>query len=209
MVRLRLTSGDSETYNHCRPYIIALSVIETQPHSDMNANDLSSQTKTTSRCLGFLCVHTPQVLNNVKWRFSQLIDSIGFYPSNVYSCFPLIRSVGAALSCCIYTSVNGKQWVLLRPDPRHASPIRPTCHPRLRSDLKHCNPISAIFPSSNYIPLGKASQLNKWLYFDIHNYTHSHKIPFQVKYAFYYTLIICDEIMHSVGLDRVRVHLIE
>ena len=65
------------------------------------------------------------------------------------------------------------------------------------------------FFSSNYIALGKASQLSKWLYFDIHNYTHSHKVPFQVKCAFYYTAITRDEIMHSVGLDQVRVHLIE
>lgn len=71
------------------------------------------------------------------------------------------------------------------------------------------NFISLVFLSSNYILLGKDSQLNKWLYFDIHNYTHSHKVFFQVEYAFYYMLIICDEIMHSVGLDRVRVHLIK
>lgn len=71
------------------------------------------------------------------------------------------------------------------------------------------NPISVVLLSSNYILLGKVSQLNKWLYFDIHNYTHSHKVLFQVKCAFYYMLIICDEIMHSVGLDWVRVHLIK
>lgn len=34
-------------------------------------------------------------------------------------------------------------------------------------------------------------------------------MPFQVEYAFYYTLIVRDEIMHSEGLDWVRVHLIK
>lgn len=33
--------------------------------------------------------------------------------------------------------------------------------PDARLHLKPCKPVSAIFISSNYIPLGKASQLNK------------------------------------------------
>lgn len=62
--------------------------------------------------------------------------------------------------------------------------------------------------SSNYIALGDASQLNKW-YFDTRNYTRPHKAPFHVKRAFYYTVIICDKITHSVALEWVRVHLIK
>ena len=58
-----------------------------------------------------------------------------------------------------------------------------------------------MFPSSNYIPLGKSYELSKLLYFYIHTYTPSLEVPFQVECAFYYTLIIRDEIMHSERLN--------
>lgn len=66
------------------------------------------------------------------------------------------------------------------------------------------------FPlSRNYIPLGQDSQLNDRRYFDIHNYTPAHKVPFHVQRAFHYTLIVRDEIRRSAGLDRLRGHLIK
>lgn len=63
-------------------------------------------------------------------------------------------------------------------------------------------------PSSNYRALGAASQLNKW-YFDLRNDTRPHKAPFHVERAFYYTVIVGDDITHSAALEGVRVHLIK
>ena len=146
----------------------------------------------------------------MKWWVGQLLGcDCNSYKSNVWQCCTLMFN-------CIYMITflsisykgqmqNRKLAISLTLTPLFYVHAKPSPG----SDFRHCNTISVIFLSSNYIPLGKASQLNKRLYFDIHNYTHSHKAPFQVRYVFYYTLIVCDEIMHSVGLDWVRVHLIK
>lgn len=114
----------------------------------------------------------------------------------------IIRTWYVAWYVCESSIGSNRKWV---PGPRRWPRLSP--NPNFFFFVLFC---LVFFPlSSNYIPFGHDSQLNDRRYFDIHNYTPAHKVPFHVQRAFHYTLIVRDEIRRSAGLDRLRGHLIE